>query len=76
MPSLYRLSWFILLPYLILAIGSSVQLSMRHGWKFCFVLPGLFFLHHFMYGLATTVGLLTWHSLETVAPPLQQGVGD
>ena len=43
--------------YFLLILTASVQISLRRGLKFLFLLPGLFFFCHFAYGMGTVVGL-------------------
>jgi glycosyltransferase involved in cell wall biosynthesis len=73
-PAVHLLAVFILVLYAVLAVRSAAQLAWHHGLKFFPVLPGLFFVHHFAYGLGTTVGLLTWHAQASIQNPLEEGV--
>lgn len=44
--------------YAVFAIGSSLQLGSRGGWRFAPLLPGLFLLRHITYGLGTLAGMV------------------
>ena len=75
LPPLRYLPAVVLVPYLALALMSAAQLSWRHGIKFLLFLPGLFFIHHFAYGIGTISGVLTGHSLARVpTSPLQKSI--
>ncbi len=58
LPSFWMAATIILILYSLLVLGASMQIAFRHGLAFLFVLPGLFFSHHFTYGLATLGSLL------------------
>jgi len=74
-PFLHYLTALISALYVLAAVRSAAQLSWRHGSKFLLVLPGLFFIHHFAYGLGTLTGILTWHSLAPLQEsPIEEGI--
>ena len=74
-PPLRYLPGLVLLPYMVLALVSAAQLAWRNGVRFFLLLPGLFFIHHFAYGVGTIGGVLTGHSLARVsAAPLQKSI--
>ena len=43
--------------YGAVAIYSSLQLCLKNGLIYMFMLPGIFFLYHVSYGLGTWAGL-------------------
>jgi glycosyltransferase involved in cell wall biosynthesis len=46
--------------YLLIVLAASVQISLRHGLVFLFVLPVLFVAYHSGYGAATLIGFLRY----------------
>jgi glycosyltransferase involved in cell wall biosynthesis len=44
--------------YLVAAVLSSIQIGIKEGMNYAFLLPVVFFLYHICYGLGTWVGLL------------------
>jgi lysylphosphatidylglycerol synthetase-like protein (DUF2156 family) len=46
--------------YLLFVLAASLQISLRHGLVFLFVLPVLFVSYHLCYGAATLIGFLRY----------------
>jgi glycosyltransferase involved in cell wall biosynthesis len=46
--------------YTFFLLAASIQISLRHGIAFLFILPGLFFCYHFVYGVSTLYGLVRY----------------
>jgi GT2 family glycosyltransferase len=49
---------FVILSYVLINLTSSIVISYKNGSKFLFVLPFLFTIVHFCYGIGTFVGLV------------------
>lgn len=48
--------------YFLSSLVATTYLCSKHGWKYCFVLPLLFFIVHVSYGYGTIVGLLRYRN--------------
>jgi len=46
--------------YLLFVLAAAVQISLRHGLVFLFVLPVLFVVYHSCYGASTLIGFLRY----------------
>ena len=53
----------ILAVYLAGAVGSSLQIAAKHGWRYLAVMPVLFLSYHVVYGLSTIWGFMTFFSI-------------
>lgn len=50
----------ILLTYALCAIAATIVLCHKHGWKYFFILPIMFFSVHVCYGVGTIIGLFRY----------------
>jgi len=55
----------IILSYLFIIFIFSLIISFQKGWKYFLILPFLFFILHFSYGLGSVWGLLIFKKIKT-----------
>jgi glycosyltransferase involved in cell wall biosynthesis len=62
--------------YLLFVLIASVQISLRNGLVFLFVLPALFAMYHSCYGAATLIGFLRYPFTRKVSRKDELALGD